>query len=99
MGTPIARIGDTVSCVCSCHSSPISVTGTLITGASKTYAENSNISRLGDIALCTCGHITTVVTSASKTYAENKLIARLGDVVSACPIGTIVTAASKTYAE
>ncbi len=99
MNNLMSRVGDLVSCVCCCHSGCRHTIGTIITGAKSVYAENQQVARLGDIALCDCGHITIIVTSAKSVYAENQQAARLGDVVSACPVGTIITSSLKTFAE
>ena len=95
----IARTTDLCACVCSCHPTPIGTIGTFITGASTVITEGERTVRLGDIAICSCGHITIAVTSASTVCAEDILVSRLGDAVSACPVGTIITSAAISQAE
>jgi uncharacterized Zn-binding protein involved in type VI secretion len=89
----IAKVGDIVSCTCCCHP-PIPCLGTvgfIITGASSVLVNGSPAARVGDIAICACGHPTFIVGGAANVTAEGIGVARIGDPVSACPVGTIIT--------
>jgi len=99
MGTPIARIGDAFVGICICHPTPIGMTGIIVTGASISTCESSPITRIGDIGIGVCGHITMIVTGAEKCVVEGSPPARIGDAVAGCINGLIVTGAEKSFIE
>ena len=92
----IARIGDRTHGICyhSSHNSPISVGGTIITGASNCYCEDKKIARVGDRVMTDCGHIGTIVTGAEGVIVENMRCATVGDLVRGVYKATIITGAS-----
>lgn len=87
MGSPIARLGDTSS-----HG------GTIITAASRTYANGKPVARKGDLHSCPIeGHGVTPINSGSDSViVEGQSAARIGDSV-ACG-ATIVSGSPDTFA-
>ena len=77
----IARINDTVSGICSSHSSPRSVTGKITTGSIKICCENLSVARVGDLVSFDCGHKGIINSGSDKIFCENIPVAREGDTV------------------
>jgi len=96
----VARINDMVSCTCCCHPPTpcIGTVGFFVQSAVTVNANGLGVVRLGDMAMCVCGHPTFVVGGSSTVLAEGIGVARLGDAVSGCPVGTIVTSSSDVIA-
>ena len=94
MGSPIARIGDMGVGVCCAHNGCISMTGKLITGAITVLAENSQVSRIGDIMLGDCGHIGIMITGSGTVMAEGSPVVRIGDSFSGTFSGVVVSGAN-----
>jgi uncharacterized Zn-binding protein involved in type VI secretion len=96
----IAKVGDTVSCICCCHPPIpcIPTVGVFVAGDATVFVDNQQVVRLGDIAICACGHPTLVVAASPDVFSTNVGIARLGDPVSACPVGVIVSSSVDTFA-
>lgn len=91
-----ARLTDLFVGVCVCHSPPIGMSGTIVTGSGDTNTNGLAIARLTDIVLGHCGHVGAIV-SASPNVNVNELgVARVGDSVVGCLIGTIVTGSGDT---
>ena len=93
----LARVGDSASGTCShpSHSSPISVTGTIISGSSDVMVEGKPLARVGDAVQASCGHMATIVSGSSKFFNDGKAAARVGDPVSGDWSGTITGGSSK----
>ena len=90
----ITRIGDMFTGYCFiCQNI---VKGTIITGDSKVLTENQPTSRVGDLGLGFCGHITFVAKGAPRTLVKQSQVARIGDMVSGIILGTILTGCSRT---
>ena len=94
MGSPVARIGDVGVGICCAHNGCISMVGNLITGASTVLAENSQVSRIGDIMLGNCGHIGIMITGSSTVVAEGSPLCRIGDQFSGIFSGVVVSGAA-----
>lgn len=96
----VAKIGDLVSCVCCCHSDPtcVQTVGTIITGSGTVTVNGAPMALVGDLAVCSCGHITTIVGSSGTVIGENRGAARIGDAVSGCPVGTIISGSGNVEA-
>jgi len=92
----VARFGDKLKGICSCHKTPIAVTATIITGSSDTFVNGYPVARLGDTVKATCGHTGKIVTCSSTHFANGLGVARLGDSTSGCFKGTIITASPDT---
>jgi uncharacterized Zn-binding protein involved in type VI secretion len=88
----IARLGDRTIGQCSCHTSTITVGGTIITASPNTIVNGMNVARLGDTVLADCGHTGTIVTSSPTNICNGAGIARLGDRTTGCYVATIITA-------
>lgn len=94
----VARLTDQVTCICTCHSSTVSTTGTINTCSPNVKVNGLGVARVGDTAICTCGHTTTIVDGSPNVYVNGKKLARLNDPVSACPVGTITSSSSDVIA-
>lgn len=92
----IARLGDRTFGVCSCHNTPITVGGSIITGAFSTTVNGLPVARLGDTILADCGHTATIITSSVSTTVEGIGVARLGDQGTGCYVCSITTASPDT---
>lgn len=91
----IVRTGDLCSCICCCHP-PIpcvATIGVFVAGAGTVTAEGASVVRIGDMAICSCGHPTFLVGGSSTVTAEGVAVGRLGDPVAACPVGNVITSA------
>jgi len=86
----LSRINDIVVGTCPCHKSPISVTGFISSGSSDVLANNSGVSRIGDIVVFSCGHVGTIISGSPNVTSNGIPVSRISDTTS-CPIGTIVT--------
>jgi len=98
MGKKIARIGDKWEGICyhPDHSSPISVTGEIITGSSFCTDMGIGIARHGDTVEATCGHTDTIV-STTTTFDINGIpVARLDDETTGSVLVGVITEGSPT---
>ena len=89
----IARQGDLVSCICCCHP-PIPCVSTIgyFVQSSLTVSGNGlGVARLGDMAICSCGHPTFLVGASTTVTANGLGVGRVGDPVSGCPVGNVIT--------
>lgn len=91
---PVARIGDIGIGTCYCHKSPITVVGTIVAGSSTKFANNIGIARIGDMVICSCGHVTTIVMGSPSVFADNIPASRMGDLFIGCAIGNISVGSS-----
>lgn len=94
----IARLTDQVTCTCSCHQSPVSTTGTINSASVNVTVNGLGVARVGDTALCTCGHTTTIIQGSPNITVNGIPLARLGDPVDGCPVGTITTSSMNVIA-
>jgi len=86
----IAVDGATWSGVCTSHSSPLAVTGTVVGNCTTVNGEGKTVCGHGAIVNATCGHSDTII-ATGKNNATGKKIALLGDSTTGSPlIGTIV---------
>jgi len=92
-----ARIGDIGKGICTGHSSPISMTGVIMTGALISKVEGIPVARVGDIVKGACGHIGIISTGSSKSNTEGPATARVTDEFTGVFSGTIITGASKSF--
>lgn len=97
----VARVGDIHTGICD-HGindgCPHSVTGTIVSGSSKTDEGGAPIARIGDQVVHNCPHCGTgvVVSGSGKFDDTGSPVARLGDaVVYPGGSGTIVSASGK----
>lgn len=87
----IARVGDPWSGTCKCHSSPISVTGEIITGSPDHFYGGPAVARIGDIVKATCGHTGEIVTGSSTNFSNGLAKAHVGSETDGiCLEGTII---------
>lgn len=72
--------------------------GSVVSSATKTYAEGKKVVLHGDTYNCPLHGAQTVVALTTKTYAEGKLIAVEGGLTTTC-WDTLSSSATKTEAE
>lgn len=91
----IARVGDSVSCVCNGHGGTTR-TGTIQTGSSTMSVSGTPVARVGDTGILDCGHSFTITTGSAVGRNAGTAIARVGDTVvsSAGGSGTITSGAA-----
>jgi len=90
MAQPVARIGDIGMGTCPCHKNPQTIVGTIVIGSPTVSANNLGRARIGDLVMCSCGHVATLVMGSSTVFANSIPQSRLGDMFMGCPTGTIV---------
>lgn len=94
----VSRIEDIGSGTC-CVDTPHGATGILVTGAGTVFAEESNVSRIGDTVVSNChGAVGIMVTSSGTVNAEGAGVVRIGDYFTGCFSGTLVTGAGTVFA-
>jgi len=95
----ITRVGDRTHGICShpSHVTPITVGGTVITGAEKCYCNGRKISRIGDRVQTDCGHTGYIVTGSAKSISENKKVSKVGDRVDGVYKATIISGSLNSY--
>jgi len=93
----VARFGDKLKGICTCHRTPIPVTATIITASADTFVNGLGVARLGDTVKATCGHTGKIVTCSSTHFANGLGVARLGDSTTGCFKGAIITASPDTF--
>ena len=98
-GLGFARITDITFGICRCHIFPLAVSGIIILGSGKTYAESLNVARIGDIVKANCGHIGIIISGSGIAFADNIGIARLTDRTTGCYRASIISASGTTDAE
>lgn len=84
--------------VCWCHppASPIPMTGMVITGAAKSEAEGKQMSRVGDLVLGNCGHVSIMITGSPTIETEGRQQSKVTDQFTGCFQGMIVSGTAKT---
>lgn len=95
----ISRIGDVGVGICCCHPPIpcIGMSGILITAAQTHISEGSNVSRIGDIVLGSCGHTGVMVSGNSSYISEGSPVTSIGDSFSGCFTGTLTTGANTHF--
>lgn len=96
MARGVARLGDTTDGTCShsSHSSPIKVSGKIITASGNVSANNRKVARLGDTVETDCGHTSVIITASGNTSVNNIHTARLGDTIGDGPYDAVIITAS-----
>jgi len=87
----VSRIGDVFTGVCHCHKHPKHVTGVIVSGAPTVIGCGSGVARIGDVVVCSCGHVAVIVSGSPTVISNGSSTARIGDVATGCPIGTLVS--------
>ena len=93
----IARLGDCTHGTCYAHSTPLQITGKIISASSDTLCDNLGIARLGDTVLADCGHTGTIISASDNALCNDLGIARLGDSIAGKYIATIISASTSTF--
>lgn len=98
MGKSICRIGDKWEGICNHpdHSSPISVTGEIITGSGFCTVDGIGISRHGDTVKATCGHTDTIIATATTLDIDGIPPARVDDETTGSPLEGVLVEGSST---
>lgn len=93
----IARLGDRTMGTCSCHETPITVAGTIISASSDVIVNARGVARVGDTVQADCGHTATIITGKPNHLVNGRQVARLGDEFDGCYSGVIITASPDTF--
>ena len=93
----VARLGDCTHGICYAHSTPIKVSGKIISASSDTYCDTLGIARLGDTVLAECGHTGTIISASENALCNDLGIARLGDNIAGKYVATIISASTTTF--
>lgn len=89
-------MGDRTIGTCSCHKSPITTGGTIVTASQDTLSEARGVARIGDTVLADCGHTGTIVSASQLTITNGRGTARMGDKTEGCYVATIISASENT---
>jgi len=92
----IARLTDLFDGICTCHSTPIPMKGTIVTASENVKINGLGVARLTDVVLGQCGHTGKIVSASENMNANGLGIARVGDAVDGCLKGVIVTGSDDT---
>ena len=85
-----AKLGDKGIGICTSHSSPISMTGYLITGSTTANVNGKPAARVGDIVLGDCGHEGVMIEGSKSVFIDGKKACGIGDAFAGCFTGTLV---------
>ena len=88
---PVATIGSVTYGVCTCHDSPRTVTGIVVSGAPTVLAKGRPFARIGSIVKGSCGHSGVVISGSGNVLALGSPSAHLGSQFKGCYSGTIVS--------
>ena len=91
----IARVGDTTHGTCYRHTKPITVDGTITTGANGFTGDGKALARVGDTVTASCGHTGIINSGASKATCNGRPIARVGDTFTGDYVGNITSGYGK----
>lgn len=91
MGLYSSRITDMGVGICCCHSSCIVSVGVLVTGAPSVVDDNFYSSRITDIIVHFCGHISVMITGNPAVIDECFYSSRITDLYVGCVLGVIIT--------
>lgn len=92
---PIARLNDNTFGMCSVHGAQ---NGKIISSSGNINVNGRRLSRVGDVVLADCGHISKIITGSKNSYGNNKLVARVTSKVSGPYYTAIVISGSNdTY--
>jgi uncharacterized Zn-binding protein involved in type VI secretion len=80
MGAPIGRVGDIGIGVCPWHTSPVSYTTTISSGAATASADGKQIALVGSIGVASCGHPTCALSGSTIADVKGIKIHRKGDI-------------------
>lgn len=92
----ISRIGDKTIGTCKIHGPNIS--GEITTGSSNTFAESSNVAKIGDTVTGSCGHTGIINSGSDDVYCNGNKVARIDDTFDGVYSGTIISGASTVKA-
>lgn len=96
MGISITRVSDISTGICFAHKTPRMVIGINSTGSSNVFSDGLPISRVGDIAIFSCGHIGMIVSGSNKSTVNGIGISRVGDAVMGTMTATLISGSGKT---
>lgn len=90
----VARTGDPTIGVCTGHSPPITVSGTVLAKQSLTSAFGLPIARVSDLVIASCGHTGIIVSGSPTVFVGGLPAARMTDRFTGTYTGTILNGAS-----
>ena len=81
MGQQVCRVGDVGVGVCFGHPVPTPFVTIFVSGDGIVDVDDSQMMRIGDIGICSCGHISIAVSGSGITEGSNGMeVHRVGDV-------------------
>jgi hypothetical protein len=102
MGQQVCRVGDVGVGVCFGHPVPTPFVTIFVSGDGVVDVDGNQMMRIGDIGICSCGHVSIAVSGSAIVEGSNGMMAhRVGDVGITNGPGTYVavTGSSITDAE
>jgi uncharacterized Zn-binding protein involved in type VI secretion len=97
----IARLNDSTFGTCKhpSHSSPIQVSGKIVSGSGTINVNNRPTARLDDVVRTSCGHYDYISTASGTVTGDPKPVARLNDSIGKnnIYIAKIITASGDTF--
>lgn len=89
--SPVATIGSVTYGVCTCHDTPRTVSGVVISGASTVLAKGRPMAQIGSIVKGSCGHTAIIISGSANVLALGRSTAYLGSQFKGCYSGTVVS--------
>ena len=100
MGQQICRVGDVGVGVCFGHDSPTPFVTVFMTGDGVVEVEGRGMVRVGDIGLCSCGHVSIAAAGAAVSQGSNGAAPhRIGDPGVSSGPGTYVATSGSAIAD
>ena len=84
--------------ICTCHESPINISGQVITCSSNVMSNGRGNARVTDILLAQCGHTGILIKGSSSVRVNGLSVARIGDNFAGCFSGVMIEGASNVLA-
>ena len=93
----ICKVGDVGAGICYGHKTPISTTGTIITGSGNIFCNGLGVATMGDTVLSSCGHTGTIITGSGSVFCNGKGAARIGDSFDGTFKGVLITGSGDIF--
>ena len=77
----VSRLTDKFEGICTCHPTPIPMTGEIITCSPDAKSEGLGVARIGDTVLGGCGHTGTISTGSTSNKTNGRFKAFIGSKV------------------
>jgi len=77
----VANVGSIFFGICRSHSSPITVSGQIVSGSTSVLTEGMPTARIGDTVIASCGHSGNIITGSSVHLVDGMPCAFVGSLV------------------